>query len=112
MLKTVADTLPKLGYETWSFGDSVAFEAMLAASDALGDPSYARFAHGFARAWATRALPHRRLDCTAPGRAMVELSRRYGDNRLKEALVALADYLLSRPRIGGVFTTWEHSPLV
>jgi unsaturated rhamnogalacturonyl hydrolase len=112
MLRTVADTLPQLGYETWGFGDSVAFDAMIEASSALGDPSYARFAHGWARSWATRALPYRRLDCTAPGHAMVRLSRDYGDGRLLGTLTGLADYLLSRPLIRGVFATWEHSPLM
>ncbi|MGA2528767.1 MAG: glycoside hydrolase family 88 protein [Acidimicrobiales bacterium] len=112
LLCSVADTLPRLAYETWGFGDSVAFDAMIEASTALDDPSYVRFAHGWARSWATRAVPFRRLDCTAPGRAMVAISRRYSDARLLAALVALADYLLSRPRIGGVFATWEQSPLM
>jgi unsaturated rhamnogalacturonyl hydrolase len=112
LLRGVSDTLLQLPYETWNFGDSVAFDAMLEASSALGDPTYARFAHGWARAWATRALPHRRLDCTAPGHAMVRMSSLYHDSHLLTALVGLADYLLSRPRIRGVFATWEHSPLV
>jgi unsaturated rhamnogalacturonyl hydrolase len=112
LLRAVADTLLQLPYETWNFGDSVAFDAMLEVSTTLGDPTYARFAHGWARAWATRALPHRRLDCTAPGHAMVRMSRLYNDSRLLGALVGLADYLLSRPRIRGVFATWERSPLV
>jgi unsaturated rhamnogalacturonyl hydrolase len=111
-LLTVAATLLALPYETWNFGDSVAFDAMLEVSAAVGDATYARFAHGWARAWATRALPYRRLDCTAPGHAMVRLSRLYNDSRLLTASVGLADYLMSRPRIRGVFATWEHSPLV
>jgi len=112
VLCSVADTLPRLAYETWGFGDSVAFDAMIEASTALRDPSYVRFAHGWARSWATRAVPYRRLDCTAPGHAMVVISRQYGDTHLLGALVGLADYLLSRPRIGGVFATWEQSPLM
>ena len=65
-LTAVADSLLELEYSTWGFGDSVAFEAMLAATDATGDRRYEAFAHGWVRAWATRARPHRRLDCTAP----------------------------------------------
>ena len=107
-----ADTLLTLDYHTWDFGDSVAFEGMLAASDALDDPRYQTFAYGWARAWATRATPYRRLDCTAPGAAMVHLSRRTGDARLLQATVELADYLLDRPRLdSGLYATWEHSPL-
>jgi unsaturated rhamnogalacturonyl hydrolase len=101
-----------LPYGTWNFGDSVAFDAMVEVSAALGDPTYARFAHGWARAWATRALPYRRLDCTAPGHAMVRLSHLYNDSRLLTALVGLADFLMSRPRVRGLFATWERSPLV
>ena len=112
LLRTVAATLPELAYETWNFGDSVAFEAMCKASAVLHDPSYARFAHGWARCWATRALPYRRLDCTAPGYAMVQLCDQYRDSRLLASLVSLADYLLSRPRLHGVFITWDASPLV
>ncbi|MGN7800330.1 glycoside hydrolase family 88 protein [Leifsonia sp. 22587] len=112
LLREVADTLLTLDYQTWDFGDSVAFEGLVAASDALSDDRYLAFAHGWARAWATRATPYRRLDCTAPGSAMVEIHRRTGDARLIEALVGLADYLLGRPVLeSGLFATWEHSPL-
>jgi unsaturated rhamnogalacturonyl hydrolase len=108
----VADSLLDLDYSTWGFGDSVAFEAMLAASDATGDPRYEAFAHGWIRAWATRALPYRGLDCTAPGAAMVAVARRTGDARVVAAARGLADYLRSRPTLEGVYLTWEHSPLM
>ncbi|GAA0423987.1 glycoside hydrolase family 88 protein [Leifsonia naganoensis] len=112
LLRTVADSLLELDYETWAFGDSVAFEGMVSASAALGDPRYLAFAHGWIRSWATRAQPYRRLDCTAPGRAMVEVFRATGDSRILSAAVGLADYLLTRPRMeSGIFATWEHSPL-
>jgi len=110
--REVADSLLDLGYSTWGFGDSVAFEAMLAATDATGDSRYEAFVHGWVRAWATRALPYRRLDCTAPGAAMVALARRTGDGRVVEAARGLAEYLRSRPTLEGVYLTWEHSPLM
>jgi unsaturated rhamnogalacturonyl hydrolase len=111
-LALVAESLLTLPYETWNFGDSVAFEALLTASDVLDDPRYAAFAHGWMRSWATRATPYRRLDCTAPGLAMVRAAERFGDGRLLSAATSLADYLLERPRLGGVFATWDHSPLM
>lgn len=111
-LRALADSLLDLDYETWNFGDSVAFEAMLAASDSLGDERWAAFAYGWVRSWATRAEPYRRLDCTAPGHAIVRLAERYRDGRLVEAAARLADYLLARPRLDKVFLTWEHSPLM
>jgi unsaturated rhamnogalacturonyl hydrolase len=110
--RAVADTLLGLPYETWNFGDSVAFEALLAASDRLDDPRYASFAHGWMRSWATRAKPYRRLDCTAPGLAMVHAAQRFDDGLLLTAATELADYLMTRPRVHGVYATWDHSPLL
>lgn len=111
VLEMVADSLLLLPYEAWNFGDSVAFEGMLAASSRLGDDRWRSFAHGFVRSWAADPRPFVRLDCTAPGLAMVEVARRTGDARVSEAAIGLADYLLDRPRIGSLFATWEQSPL-
>jgi unsaturated rhamnogalacturonyl hydrolase len=110
-LRVVADTLVPLRYDAWAFGDSIAFEGMLAASELLDDPTWRSFAHGFVRAWAVAATPYDRLDCTAAGLAMTHLGTSTGDARVLEAAVGLADYLVARPRIGALFATWEHSPL-
>lgn len=109
---SVADALIDLGFKTWDFGDSVAFEALIAASDALGDERWVRFAHGYGRAWTTRSRPFARLDCTVPGRALVGIATRFHDAQLLETLRELADYLMSRPTLDGVFETWESSPLL
>ena len=108
----VADALLNLQFKTWDFGDSVAFEALIAASQRLGDERWARFAHGWGRAWATRARPFARLDCTVPGRALALLAERYRDPQLLEALTALAEYLRERRTLDGVFETWDVSPLL
>lgn len=112
VIRTLADSLTALPYQTWNFGDSVAFEALLEASDVLGDDRWAAFAHGWARAWASRATPYRELDCTAPGWAIVRLAQRWDDPYLLEAAVGLADFLVARPTIQGLYRTWEHSPLM
>ena len=112
LLHSVADTLTRLPYDNWNFGDSVAFEGLIAAGDALGDDRYLAFVHGWMRSWGGSGRPLRRLDVTAPGRAMVELYRRTEDVRLLETALRLADYLCARPRLAsGLFATWEHSPL-
>lgn len=111
-IRQLAGTLCNLPYETWNFGDSVAFEALLEATEALGEPQWAAFARGWARAWATRATPYRELDHTAPGWAIVRLGEQHGDARLIEAAAGLADELVARPRILRLFRTWRHSPLV
>lgn len=110
-VRDLADSLTELPYETWNFGDSVAFEALLAASDVLGDERWSAFARGWARAWASRATPYRELDCTAPGWAIVQLARRWRDGRLTEAAAGLADFLVQRPTIRGLYRTWRHAPL-
>lgn len=107
----VAPTLTGLGYQTWNFGDSVGFEAMIAASDLLGDERWAAFGWGWARAWATRSHPFVRQDCTAPGLAIAELARRFDDPMLLAAAVELADYLLARPLLQGIYQTSVHAPL-
>lgn len=111
LLRGVADSLLDLPYSTWSFGDSVAFEGMLAASAVLGDERWTTFARGMFRGWATRAEPFVRLDCTAPGLAMVEVYERTGDTLILDAAVRLAEYLRGRPTMDGVFATWDESPL-
>lgn len=108
----VADALLGLGFRTWDFGDSVAFEAMLAATEVLGHDRWGRFAQGYGRAWATRAEPYVRLDCTVPGRALVRVAQRYDDPQLLQRLLDLAGYLVSRPQLSGVFETWQRSPLL
>lgn len=112
LLGLVAGTLPVLDYETWNFGDSVAFEAMVACSEVLHDARWSSFAHGWFRSWATRAVPYRRLDATAPGRAMVSVFELTGDRRVLDAAIGLAEYLTARPLLHGVYATWERSPLM
>jgi unsaturated rhamnogalacturonyl hydrolase len=106
-----AEHLLYLPYETWHFGDSISFEALLAASDVTGAPRYAAFAHGYFRAWASRAEPYRPLDHTAPGLAMVLCAEQTGDARLLEAAAGLADHLSQRRTLRGVYATWERLPL-
>lgn len=112
LIVAVGDSLLTLEYETWNFGDSVGFEGLIRASDATGDPTYVQFARGWMRAWATRRHPFRRLDATAPGTALVEVLRRYGDDDLLTAARELAGYLTSRSSIRGIYATWESSPLM
>ena len=47
LAERVADALLSLPFKTWDFGDSVAFEALLCASERLGDDRWERFAHGW-----------------------------------------------------------------
>lgn len=112
IIRDCAEAMTRLQFRTWNFGDSVAFEALLELSEVTGDEQWARFAHGWGRAWASRSLPFVRLDCTIPGAALVRIARRYDDQILLEALIDVADYLRARRVIGGAFETWLSSPLI
>jgi len=111
-LDRIAEGLTRWPFKNWNFGDSVGFESLLVASKATGNPRWEEFATAWFRSWATRAEPFVRLDCTAPGVAMVQVARETGDPVLLEALTNLADYLRRRPLLQGAYETWESSPLL
>lgn len=112
LLAKAAPQLVELDYDTWNFGDSTGFEAMIRAGDALESPDLLNFAYGWFRSWATRAQPYERLDCTAPGLAIVLMAEREGNKGLLDAALGLANYLTNRTKIGEVYETWERSPLM
>jgi len=112
LLEKAAPQLLELEYETWNFGDSTGFEGMIRASEALDSEYLHNFAYGWFRSWATRARPYERLDCTAPGLAIVLIAERENNQGLLEATLGLAEYLTSRRKIGAVYETWERSPLM
>ncbi|TDN91575.1 unsaturated rhamnogalacturonyl hydrolase [Microbacterium sp. BK668] len=112
LARRLADHLTTLPFATWNFGDSVAFEGLVESSRRTGDERWASFVRGWGRAWATRSRPFVRLDATAPGAALVDVARRYDDHLLTGALRDLADYLLSRPFLNGIFELWESAPLI
>lgn len=111
-LDRMAEGLTRWPFKNWNFGDSVGFESLLVASKATGNPRWEEFATAWFRSWATRAEPFVRLDCTAPGVAMVQVARKTGDPVLVEALTNLATYLRQRPLLQGAYETWESSPLL
>lgn len=110
--RRLADSLTTLPFATWNFGDSVAFEALVETTERTGDERWGAFVRGWGRAWATRSRPFVRLDATAPGAALVAVARRYDDPLLTATLRDLADYLLSRPLLAGVYELWESAPLI
>lgn len=112
LLAKVGKSLLETRFSTWNFGDSVGFEAIIATGQALDDPTYLAYAHGWMRSWASMAKPLRRMDCVAPGLAMVEVSELTGDTVLLESLVPLARFLMSRTTDRGLYDTWESLCLI
>ena len=112
LLEKVGKSLLAMPYKSWNFGDSTGFEGILETGRLLKDPAYFSFANGWIRAWASRPEPFRRLDCTAPGVAMVEVAHETKDKSIIESLNLLAAYLMSRTKDRGIYDTWESLCLI
>jgi unsaturated rhamnogalacturonyl hydrolase len=112
LLEKVGKSLLGMPYKSWNFGDSTGFEGILETGRLLKDPTYFTFANGWIRAWASRPEPFRRLDCTAPGVAMVEVAHETKDKSIIESLNLLAAYLMSRTKDRGIYDTWESLCLI
>ena len=112
LLEKVGETLLNQSYQSWNFGDSTGFEAILVTGKLLNDPKYFAFAHGWFAAWASRPEPFRRLDCTAPGVALIEVAQVTKNKPIFNALEQLAKYLSSRSKDRGIYDTWESLCLI
>src|SRR5258708_30995617 len=101
-LRGAADLLARSPFRLWRYGDSIGFEGLLAAADALNLPHYSGWVYGAFKAWAGR--PHRefrQLDNSAPGHAMCLAFEDFGDHALIEAAAELAEFLRARPKLDG-----------
>ena len=112
LLEKVGKSLLKMPYKSWNFGDSTGFEGILVTGKLLKDPKYFAFAEGWFKAWASRPAPFQRLDCTAPGVAMIEVAQEIKSKEIFDSLVLLAGYLSSRTKDRGIFDTWESLCLI
>ncbi len=111
LLAVAADHLLDLRFRPWRFGDSIAFEAMIETSRRLGRSRWRDFAHGFIRSWAASVTEFSRLDCTAPGLAMIKVYEDTGDAFVLDVAHRLADYLLARPTMSGALLTFDRASL-
>ena len=112
LAEAVAGTICSEKLEIWNFGVSVAFEALVEYSELTGDPRWESFAWGYLRAWAASRGEPRELDCTFPGVAALRIAAAHDDRQLLSATAELADFLVSRPKVDGIFRTWRRSPLI
>jgi unsaturated rhamnogalacturonyl hydrolase len=110
-LKGAADLLCRYKYECWSYGDSIGFEGLLAASQVLSDNRYAGYVHGSLKGWMARKDPFNPWDNTAPGHAMCLSYEDTGDETILAAALELADYLRLRPKVHGAYAAFERAPL-
>lgn len=108
----LAEHLLSYRYQTWGYGESIAFDALLAATDAGAGERFATFAHGYFRGWAERARPYVETDNTIPGDALCECAGRFDDQLLVAAATQLSEWLVARPTGAcGVFFSRGTVPL-
>jgi unsaturated rhamnogalacturonyl hydrolase len=110
-IRGAADILLRYPFECWRYGDSIGFEALIAATSVTGDGRYLGYAYGAIKSWIPRARPYTFWDNTAPGNAMCLVHGQFGDGAILAAATELAAYLRSRRRVGDVFAAFEQTPL-
>lgn len=74
----------------WGFGEAIALRGLIAASDALGDPSLYGHVLGLMRGWLGRGVAKSNEDHVAPGRELLAVWEREGDPAMLDAARALA----------------------
>jgi len=110
-LRRGADALTRHAFEPWRYGDSIAFEGLLAASDLCRDSDYIDWVHNTLRAWAVHPGPFKERDDTAPGHAMCLIFERSGDRVILEAALRLGEFLSRRRVVEDAFVSFELSPI-
>jgi unsaturated rhamnogalacturonyl hydrolase len=110
-LERGVDILLRHHFDSWRYGDSVAFEGLLAAADTLGNPEYAGFVHRSLGTWASQRESFKERDDTAPGHAMCLICERTGDRGILQTALRLARFLAGRRIVEGAFVSFERSPI-
>lgn len=99
-LRAIAATTANWPFTLWNFGEAIALDALLDAAHRLDDPAYEQHVAALCLAAIAKGVGCSPDDCQAPGRALVTLYRRRGDDRYlvaAEALASLQDRLPRNP---------------
>ena len=95
LLERVADRTLVFDFSVWQWGDAIAIDGLLDASELLGSPRYRDFVAGFYRRWATRSLGW--MDHLTPGAALLRLPDPDRQDSFLEAAERLAAWLRDVP---------------
>jgi len=95
VLARVAERTLAFDFSVWQWGDAIAMDGLLDASELLGDPRFSAHAERFCRRWSARPLAW--ADHLTPGLALVRLARSQDDATLLAAAVRLASWLREVP---------------
>lgn len=101
----VLDLVPRLAdramahpFKVWGYGEAIALEGLLAASDVTGDATYAAFVQRLLTKWVKTRPQIVPADHVAPGLALLEVYDRTRDQRLLNQATRMSDFFLSLPR--------------
>lgn len=114
-LRAIAAATAEWPFTLWNFGEAIALNALLEASQRLGEPGYEQHVAALCLASIAKGVGRVAEDCQAPGRAFLTLYHRRGDPRYlaaAEALAALHDRLPRNPQ-GAILVRahqagWKH----
>lgn len=90
LLARAAAATARWNFRMWGFGEAIALRGLIAASDALADPSLYDRVAGLMRGWIGRGAVRNNEDHVAPGRELLMVWEREGDPAMLEAARALA----------------------
>lgn len=98
LIRAAADVAMRWNYRVWGFGEEIALAGLLRAGDVLGDTAPSAFVHGLMRAWLGRGVARSNEDHVGPGRMLLAMHARTGDDRFVDAARALAALNAGFPR--------------
>lgn len=95
LLNRVAERTLRFDYSVWQWGDAIAIDGLLDASDILDDPRFSDFVAGFYRRWSKRPLGW--MDHLTPGAALLRLPEGADQVSFLAAAERLAAWLRDAP---------------
>jgi len=84
-------------YKLWGYGEGIALEALLAASDHLRAPMYLEFVSGLMEQWIAARTEIPFTDHVAPGKALLMVYQRTARPELLARAIALGDFFRGLP---------------
>ncbi|MEW5980034.1 MAG: glycoside hydrolase family 88 protein [Acidobacteriota bacterium] len=89
---------PQYRYKVWGYGEWIALEGLLAASEIAGNPHAQGFVEGLVGGWVSKREQLIPADHVAPGVALIRLHQLTGQDVYLDRALALARLLLDSPR--------------
>src|SRR5262245_58579865 len=92
LLGLLADRTRRFDFTVWFWGDPIAFDGLMDATELTGEERFAAHAEKYLRRWSDIGQIYG-VDINCPGYALTRLYRRTGEARFLDMAERLADYL-------------------